>query len=220
MSRRPAKNPSPDRERTARRLATACGTSLLAAGLAAPSAAAAPAAGRPGRAARADDTQGGSGRHNNNTFTVRSPTRNQGYQHTNSGNAGGENSVQNALCRGARVCHVTQYVTIIQPVVTMSPEPGTSVVPPVASTSPAPRSLICQCPGGVTVTLSRALPPSATAVRPAGTARYSGVPSHGRAAVLPEAGGPARDSHAVLMTAGRRARTRPAHHSGPSERSP
>lgn len=219
MSRRPAKNPSPDRERAARRLAAACGTSLLAAGLAAPSAAAAPAAGRPGRSARADDTQGGSGRHNNNTFAVRSPTRNQGYQHTNSGNAGGENSVQNALCRGARVCHVTQYVTIIQPVVTMSPEPGASV-PPVASTSPGPRSLVCQCPGGVTVTVPSGLPPSATVLQSAHTARYAGVPSRGRAAVLPEAGGPARDSHAVMMTAGRRARTRPAHHSGPSERSP
>lgn len=112
-----------DRERTARHLAAACGTSLLAAGLAAPPAAAAPAERAPARAARADDTRGGNGRHNNNTFSIKSPTRNSGYQHTNSGNAGGANSVQNALCRGSSVCRVTQNVTIVRPAASAPPQP-------------------------------------------------------------------------------------------------
>ena len=57
----------------------------------------------------------GNGRHNRNIVSVRSPTHNRGYQHTNNSNAGGTNPVQNALCRHVTVCHVTQQITVVQP---------------------------------------------------------------------------------------------------------
>lgn len=57
----------------------------------------------------------GNGRHNRTIVSVRSPTNNRGYQHTTNSNAGGTNPVQNALCRQAAVCHVTQKITLIMP---------------------------------------------------------------------------------------------------------
>lgn len=57
----------------------------------------------------------GNGRHNRNIFTQRSPTHNRGYQHTNNGNAGGTNPVQNALCRNVTVCNISQKVNIVRP---------------------------------------------------------------------------------------------------------
>jgi hypothetical protein len=57
----------------------------------------------------------GNGHHNRNIITVRSPTHNRGYQHTNNGNAGGMNPVQNALCRQVTVCKISQKVNIVQP---------------------------------------------------------------------------------------------------------
>ncbi|GAB2849986.1 hypothetical protein GCM10027176_61400 [Actinoallomurus bryophytorum] len=57
----------------------------------------------------------GNGHHNRNIISVRSPTHNRGYQHTNNSNAGGTNPVQNALCRHVTVCTITQKVNIIQP---------------------------------------------------------------------------------------------------------
>src|SRR3569833_1555017 len=57
----------------------------------------------------------GNGRHNCNIFTQRSPTHNRGYQHTNNGNAGGTNPVQNALCRNVTVCNISQKVNIVRP---------------------------------------------------------------------------------------------------------
>lgn len=75
----------------------------------------------------------GNGHHNRNTISTRSPTHNHGYQHTNSSNAGGLNSVQNALCRRSTVCNVTQKITIIRP------EPVRPYVPPKAEpVSPEP----------------------------------------------------------------------------------
>ena len=57
----------------------------------------------------------GNGHHNRNIISVRSPTHNRGYQHTNNGNAGGMNPVQNALCRHVTVCTINQKVNVIQP---------------------------------------------------------------------------------------------------------
>jgi hypothetical protein len=86
----------------------------------------------------------GNGHHNRNIISVRSPTHNRGYQHTNNSNAGGTNPVQNALCRHVTVCTITQKVSIIQP----PPVPATPVqtlpvvpqrmVEPAIRTTPRP----------------------------------------------------------------------------------
>ena len=68
----------------------------------------------------------GNGHHNRNLFTVRSPTHNRGYQHTNNGNAGGTNPVQNGLCRQVTVCTINQKVTIIRPEPPGEPAPATA----------------------------------------------------------------------------------------------
>ncbi|GAB3972304.1 hypothetical protein GCM10029978_049140 [Actinoallomurus acanthiterrae] len=62
-----------------------------------------------------DHTDSGNGRHNRSALSVRSPVRNHGYQHTNNGNAGGLNNVQNAMCAHATVCNLTQKVTVVRP---------------------------------------------------------------------------------------------------------
>jgi hypothetical protein len=69
----------------------------------------------------------GNGHHNRNIISVRSPTHNRGYQHTNNSNAGGTNPVQNALCRHVTVCKITQKVNIIQPAPPAAPVPATPV---------------------------------------------------------------------------------------------
>ncbi|MBB2746648.1 UNVERIFIED_ORG: hypothetical protein FHR35_006516 [Microbispora rosea subsp. rosea] len=56
-------------------------------------------------------------------LSVEGSTRNRGYQHTSTNTAGGSSNVQNALCRRARVCNITQHVTIAGPRVTVSPAP-------------------------------------------------------------------------------------------------
>jgi hypothetical protein len=75
----------------------------------------------------------GNGRHNRNVISDHSPTHNRGYQHTNNGNAGGSNPVQNALCRHVAVCNVSQKIIIVQPVPPAAPEPA----PPLQA-EPAP----------------------------------------------------------------------------------
>ncbi len=171
MSRRPVKKSSPDRGRSARRLAAAaCGACLLAVGFAVPAAAAAPRGRASARTVRADDTDGGNGRHNRNTFSIKSPTRNSGYQHTNSGNAGGANSVQNALCRGASVCRVTQNVTIVRP---------------AASVPPQLDPFVYLGEYGLALTVPYDPEPPAAAAPPVtAVARYAHLPSHRRAAAL------------------------------------
>ncbi|MET7335159.1 hypothetical protein [Nonomuraea sp. NPDC005650] len=49
------------------------------------------------------------------TISVESPTNNQGYQHTSTSTPGGATSVQNALCRRAPVCKITQKVIVVAP---------------------------------------------------------------------------------------------------------
>ncbi len=91
----------------------------------------------------------GNGRHNRTTVSYRSPTHNRGYQHTSNSNAGGVSNVQNALCRGAYVCHVTQNITIVRP---EKPEPPAEPPPeplpePLAEPAPAPE-VVQQAPAG------------------------------------------------------------------------
>jgi hypothetical protein len=69
----------------------------------------------------------GNGHHNRNIISVRSPTHNRGYQHTNNSNAGGTNPVQNALCRHVTVCKITQRVTIVQPTPPAAPAPAAPI---------------------------------------------------------------------------------------------
>jgi hypothetical protein len=85
------------------------------------------AARRPAAARDGGHHHDGNGRHNRNIISVRSPTHNRGYQHTNNGNAGGMNPVQNALCRHVTVCKITQKVTIVQPAAPAAPVPATPV---------------------------------------------------------------------------------------------
>ncbi|GAA4623967.1 hypothetical protein GCM10023196_022350 [Actinoallomurus vinaceus] len=62
-----------------------------------------------------DHTDSGNGHHNRASLSVRSPVHNHGYQHTNNGNSGGLNPVQNAMCAHATVCNVTQKFTVVRP---------------------------------------------------------------------------------------------------------
>ncbi|MFC4015283.1 hypothetical protein ACFOY2_49285 [Nonomuraea purpurea] len=51
----------------------------------------------------------------NKTISIESPTNNQGYQHTSTSTPGGATSVQNALCKRAPVCRITQKVIVVAP---------------------------------------------------------------------------------------------------------
>ncbi|MEV7968727.1 hypothetical protein AB0O34_22490 [Sphaerisporangium sp. NPDC088356] len=68
-----------------------------------------------------DDDRGGvrshdgNGTRNRNIFSVKSPSINRGYQHTSASTAGGATTVQNALCRHAKVCNITLQVIVIAP---------------------------------------------------------------------------------------------------------
>jgi hypothetical protein len=83
----------------------------------------------------------GNGRHNRNVLTVRSPTHNHGFQHTNNGNSGGVNNTQNSLCRHSTVCNITQKIIIIEPERPVPPvgAPESSVQPAV--TAPPPEEI-------------------------------------------------------------------------------
>jgi hypothetical protein len=95
----------------------------------------------------------GNGHHNRNIISVRSPTTNRGYQHTNNSNAGGTNPVQNALCRHVTVCTITQKVQILQP---ERPAPPPTIVPiqaipePQRAAAPRPpvRRAVARTPRG------------------------------------------------------------------------
>lgn len=54
----------------------------------------------------------GNGSHNRSTNSIKSPTYNHGYQHTSNSNAGGTNSVLNALCQRVSNCKLVQNFTI------------------------------------------------------------------------------------------------------------
>ncbi|MEU7910317.1 hypothetical protein [Microbispora bryophytorum] len=90
-------------------------------------------------------------------LSVAGATRNRGYQHTSTNTAGGSSNVQNALCRRARVCNVTQHVTVVGPRVTESPAPPAPAKAPGARPTPVPT---------VTVTVTAAPPIAAPAEPP------------------------------------------------------
>ncbi|GAA3838561.1 hypothetical protein GCM10022226_71040 [Sphaerisporangium flaviroseum] len=62
-----------------------------------------------------DSIHDGNGSKNRNIVSVRSPTNNRGYQHTSAETMGGTTSIQNALCRHAKVCNITLKVIVITP---------------------------------------------------------------------------------------------------------
>lgn len=97
-----------------------------------------------------DHHHNGNGRHNRNIISVRSPTHNHGYQHTNTSNAGGTNPVQNALCRHVTACTITQKVTIVAPKRPTPVEPQPVEPQPVEPrpVQPPPETLVPQSLSG------------------------------------------------------------------------
>jgi hypothetical protein len=65
-----------------------------------------------------DISHGGNGTNNHNSFSVKSPTNNHGYQHTSSSTEGGVTSIQNAMCKNVKVCHITQNFSPVAETVT------------------------------------------------------------------------------------------------------
>jgi hypothetical protein len=119
----------------------------------------------------------GNGHHNRNIISVRSPTHNRGYQHTNNSNAGGMNPVQNALCRNVTVCTINQKVNVIQPA-----RPAEPVTVPIQT---LPETVVPQ--SIVRPALRPAEPPVARPVR--GPFMYMG--GDGFMLVAPDSGTPA-----------------------------
>ncbi|WP_156080753.1 hypothetical protein [Microbispora rosea] len=88
-------------------------------------------------------------------LSVSGDTHNRGYQHTSTNTAGGSSNVQNALCRRARVCNITQHVTVAGP--SVSPAPSAPARTPGARPTPVPT---------VTVTVTATPKPSPVAPSP------------------------------------------------------
>ncbi|GLY91774.1 hypothetical protein [Actinoallomurus iriomotensis] len=61
-----------------------------------------------GAALGGDVNHNGNGSYNHNAFSIRSPTRNSGFQAISNANAGGASSSRNALCKRVRFCHLHQ----------------------------------------------------------------------------------------------------------------
>ncbi|MBE3007712.1 hypothetical protein IL992_00645 [Microbispora sp. NEAU-D428] len=105
-------------------------------------------------------------------LSVAGATRNRGYQHTSTNTAGGSSNVQNALCRRARVCNITQHVTIAGPRVTVTPAPP--VKTPSARPTPVPTVTVTVT---ATPTPSPAAPPSAAPAAPRAAAEPAPCPA-------------------------------------------
>jgi hypothetical protein len=58
--------------------------------------------------AYADHNRNGNGSGNHNAFSIRSPTRNEGWQAISNANAGGVSSSRNAFCKKVRFCRIHQ----------------------------------------------------------------------------------------------------------------
>ncbi|GII77432.1 hypothetical protein Sru01_24140 [Sphaerisporangium rufum] len=69
----------------------------------------------PGEEAAAGDIHSheGNGTRNHNIVAVRSPTYNHGYQHNSPYTVDGATGIQNALCRGAKVCKITLNLVLV-----------------------------------------------------------------------------------------------------------
>ncbi|WP_169947333.1 hypothetical protein [Microbispora sp. H11081] len=107
-------------------------------------------------------------------LAVEGSTRNRGYQHTSANTAGGSSNVQNALCRGARVCNITQHVTVAgpretaQPALKPVPVPTVTVtvtVTPTPVAAPAPRPAVAPTPPVPTPAVAPAPCPATSLVR-------------------------------------------------------
>ncbi|MEU8174602.1 hypothetical protein AB0C14_17115 [Microbispora hainanensis] len=92
-------------------------------------------------------------------LSVSGDTRNRGYQHTSANTAGGSSNVQNALCRRARVCNITQHVTVTGPTASPSPSAPAPSAEPSARPTPVPTVTVTVT---VTPTPSPVAPPPAT----------------------------------------------------------
>jgi len=113
-----------------------------------------------------------------NKLSVSGDTHNRGYQHTSTNTAGGSSNVQNALCRRARVCNITQHVTVTGP--TSSPAPSA----PAPSARPTPVPTVT-----VTVTVTPkpapvAPPPATPSAAPSATPRVVAAPAPAPAPAL------------------------------------
>ncbi|RCG31244.1 hypothetical protein DQ384_10945 [Sphaerisporangium album] len=60
-------------------------------------------------------TKIGNGSGNNSLLSVKSPTTNKGFQHTQAETISGSTSILNALCRHAKVCNITLNVIMAPP---------------------------------------------------------------------------------------------------------
>lgn len=92
-------------------------------------------------------------------LSVSGDTHNRGYQHTSANTAGGSSNVQNALCRRARVCNITQHVTVTGPTASPSPSAPAPSAKPGAKPTPVPTVTVTVT---VTPTPSPVAPPPAT----------------------------------------------------------
>jgi hypothetical protein len=68
-----------------------------------------------GAAPRGDVNHNGNGTHNHNSLSIRSPTRNSGYQVVSNANAGGVTTTRNASCKWMRHCVIHQREVIFLP---------------------------------------------------------------------------------------------------------
>ncbi len=68
-----------------------------------------------GAAPLGDVNHNGNGTHNHNALSIRSPTRNSGYQAISNANAGGVSSSRNASCRWRSRCVIHQREVIFPP---------------------------------------------------------------------------------------------------------
>jgi hypothetical protein len=139
------------------------------------------AARTPAAAARDGNHHDGNGRRNRNVISVRSPTRNHGYQHTNNGNAGGMNPVQNALCRNVTVCTINQKVDVIQP---ERPAPAVPAKPVTVPIETLPQTVLPQ-------TARPPARPVPRAVTPRLTGPYMYVGAEGFLLAAPDSSTPA-----------------------------
>ncbi len=73
------------------------------------------AAPRAGAALPADHNNSGNGWFNHNALSIRSPTRNSGFQSISNANAGGVTSSRNASCRWRHHCVIHQREAIYLP---------------------------------------------------------------------------------------------------------
>lgn len=83
----------------------------------------------------AKNADGHRGKGPRNSLSVQGDTHNHGHQNSTTNTAGGDASVQNALCRRVRTCNITQHITIVDPRATAAP---VTAARPASTPSPRP----------------------------------------------------------------------------------